>query len=124
MPYVIIVSRYKGRWVFVQHKDRSTYEMPAGHIEPGEDITSAAKRELYEETGAADFSLSFVSAYTVTAGGSTSGGYLYFAEIHALSDLPDSEIGRVALFTELPDKLTYPDIQPHLFEYVRKRLIL
>ena len=80
------------------------------------------QKELYEETGAAA-SLSFVSA-SVTAGGSTSGGYLYFAEIHALSDLPDSEIGRVALFTELPDKLTYPDIQPHLFEYVRKRLIL
>ena len=55
MPYVIIVSRYKGRWVFVQHKDRSTYEMPAVILNRGRHYF-CCKRELYEETGAADFS--------------------------------------------------------------------
>ena len=47
MPFVIIASRYKGKWIFVRHRERSTYELPAGHIEPGEDIFSAAgKRTL------------------------------------------------------------------------------
>ena len=58
MSIVIIASRYRDKWIFVKHKERSTYEIPAGHIEPGEDPSFTARRELYEETGATDFSLS------------------------------------------------------------------
>ena len=44
----------------MRHKDRSTFEIPGGHIEDGEDYISCAKRELYEETGAKEFDLHFI----------------------------------------------------------------
>ncbi|NLU35820.1 MAG: NUDIX domain-containing protein [Clostridiales bacterium] len=120
MPIVIIVSRHKGKWILVKHKKRNTYEMPAGHIEPGENPSAAARRELYEETGASEFSLKFMSYYTVTENENKAGGYLFFAEIHKLSELPDYEIEEIGHFDFLPEKLTYPDIQRILFDYVSK----
>ena len=51
IKYVIIVARYKDSFVFCKHKDRTTYELPGGHVEEHEDILTAAKRELEEETG-------------------------------------------------------------------------
>lgn len=122
MSIVIIVSRYKGKWILVKHKERNTYEIPAGHIEPGEHPSSAARRELYEETGATDFSLKFLSYYTITKHGRTSGGYLFFAEVHKLSKLPDYEIENIGLFDFLPDEQTYPLIQPVLFDYVLEHI--
>lgn len=124
MPIVIIASRFKNKWVFVKHKERSTYEIPAGHIEPGEEPEFSAKRELYEETGAVDFSLEFLTVYTVTQERKTAGGYLFFAEIITLAELPDFEIAEIALFDCLPDNLTYPLIQQRLFDYVLKHVKL
>ena len=34
-----------------------TWEIPGGHIEPGESPEEAARRELFEETGAAEFTI-------------------------------------------------------------------
>lgn len=31
--YAIVVSRYKNKWIFVKHKERDTWEIPAGHRE-------------------------------------------------------------------------------------------
>ena len=31
--YAIIVARYRGRWVFCRHRERTTYECPGGHRE-------------------------------------------------------------------------------------------
>ena len=45
--FVIIAAMYEGRWVFVRNKGTDTYELPGGHVEPGEDLLSAARRELY-----------------------------------------------------------------------------
>jgi nucleoside triphosphatase YtkD len=117
--YVVIVARYEGHWVLVRHKDRNTYEGPGGHIEPFEDGVSAAKRELYEETGAYDFSLELVSMYAVEQNKIESGGYLFFAEIRSLSELPDYEIAERFLFDRLPENLTYPDILPALYHRVQ-----
>ena len=36
LTYVVIAAREKEMWVFVRHRDRSTWEMPAGHIEKNE----------------------------------------------------------------------------------------
>lgn len=118
LTYVVIVSRHNGQWVLVRHKERSTYEIPGGHIEPGEDCTTAAKRELYEETGAKEFALDFISIYTVTTDEKTSGGYLFFADIQKLAELLDYEMAELVLMDQLPRNLTYPLIQPHLFNQV------
>lgn len=120
LTYVVIAARYNGKWVLVRHKERNTYESPGGHIEPDEDFITAAKRELYEETGARDFSLDLVSIYTVKTGEKTAGGYLFFADVKELSALPDYEIAEIVLMDKLPEKLTYPLIQPALFDYIMK----
>ncbi len=118
LTYVVIAARYNGKWVLVRHRERDTYEIPGGHIEPDEDFITAAKRELYEETGAKDFLLDLVSIYTVKTGEKTAGGYLFFADVKELSALPDYEIAEIVLMDKLPENLTYPLIQPHLFSRV------
>ena len=34
MSIVIIVSRYKGKWILVKHKERNTYEILPGILNP------------------------------------------------------------------------------------------
>ena len=51
LRFAVIITKTEGHWVFCKHKERSTLEVPGGHREPGEDILTTAKRELYEETG-------------------------------------------------------------------------
>ena len=124
LTYVVIAARHNGEWLFVRHKERSTYEIPGGHIESGEDYISAAKRELYEETGAKEFTLDFVSIYTVASDEKTSGGYLFFADVKELSALPDYEMAEIVLMDKLPMNLTYPKIQPFLYDKVQMWLNL
>ena len=123
LKFAVIAARFEGRWVFCRHKRRSTWEIPGGHREPGETVSETARRELWEETGALETELRPVCVYGVTRDGSTSYGMLFFGEIAALEELPrDSEIGQIVLMDTLPEELTYPEIQPHLYEKVRDLL--
>lgn len=120
LKYVIIAARYQNKkWIFVQHKERKTWEIPAGHIEVDEHPDQAAKRELYEETGATCFSISALFDYSVKEkNGTVNYGRIYFADVDKLDDLPESEIGKIKLKKKLPTKLTYPKLQPIMFQYV------
>ena len=124
LTFVVIVARYKEKWVLCRHKKRETLEVPGGHIEEGESADEAARRELYEETGAGKSDISFVCIYEVKRDGKDGTcGALYFAQIKELSQLPESEIGEVVLLDEFPEdlsRLTYPGIQPHLMVRVRE----
>ena len=120
MKYGVRVSRYEGKWVFCRHKKRNTWEIPGGYIEKGESALDAAKRELFEETGAVNFSLTPVNIYAVRSGEEKTLGMLYFAEIHNLERIPEEmEIAEVSFLSDLPEALTYPLIQPYLFAYVK-----
>lgn len=55
--YVVVLSKYNGKILLSRHKDRTTWETQGGHIEDGETPLDAAKRELYEESGAIDFDI-------------------------------------------------------------------
>ncbi len=112
IKYVVIVARYKDSFVFCKHKDRTTYELPGGHVEANEDILTAAKRELVEETGAIRFSIEFVSYYAYDALGA-----LFYAEIEELGKL-EYEIESLCFKDYMPLEITYPHIQPRLFTYV------
>jgi 8-oxo-dGTP diphosphatase len=119
LTYSVISARFNGNWVLVRHRDRTTLEIPGGHIEVNETPREAAGRELREETGASEFVIECVATYSVTANGSTGYGRLYFAEIAEMGDPADRfEIGEVFLMGSLPENLTYPLIQPLLFERV------
>ena len=120
--YAVIVARHNGRWVFCRHKDRQTYEVPGGHVEQGEAADDAAKRELYEETGAVNFEIERVTEYGVTIGGHTNYGVLYFADIKKMGKLPASEIAETILLDDFTTNPTYPYIQPRLFSLVKNHL--
>lgn len=117
--YSVVTALYKGRWLLVRHVGRHTWEIPGGHIEEGETSDDAAERELYEETGALEFSVECVSTYSVCIDGNTRFGRLYFSEVSFLGPVPDrNEISEVRAMDALPSELTYPDIQPLLFRRV------
>ena len=122
LTYVVIVAEYKGKWIFCKHKDRDTWEIPGGHIEPGEKPVEAAARELQEETGAEAFELQRICAYSVEHRERTSYGLLFHAQVEKPKKIPDSEIEKISLDDNLPEKLTYPEIQPDLFHKVKTEL--
>ena len=120
IAFVIMAARYRGKWVLCVHRERNTYECPGGHREAGETVLQAARRELWEETGAQKFDLTPVCTYSVRRDGQTTYGMLYAAEITRLGPLPPMEIERIELFDQLPDKerWTYAEIQPLLVKKV------
>ena len=122
LKYAIIAAKMGDKWVFVRHKDRTTWEIPGGHREKNEHIEQAAKRELIEETGAIDFTLKPICIYSVENEDGETFGALFFAEIFKLGELPDFEIAEIRLSKNLPEELTYPTIQPILFQHVIKLL--
>jgi len=118
--FVVIFARYRDKWLYSRHKERTTWETAGGHIEIGETALEAAKRELYEETGAIKFDIRPLFDYSVHTPMDFANGQVYFAEITELSGIPDSEMGEVALFDTYPEELTYPMILPVLFEKVEE----
>ncbi|SHK19030.1 NUDIX domain-containing protein [Paramaledivibacter caminithermalis] len=120
LKFAVISASFQEKWIFVKHKQRDTWEIPGGHREIGEDINNTAKRELSEETGAKTFRIKPICDYSVMRDDEVSYGRLFYAEIEALGELPDMEIEKVKLFDMLPEKLTYPEIQPFLYRKVLK----
>jgi 8-oxo-dGTP diphosphatase len=115
--YSLICARYMGKWVFVRHHSCNTYEIPAGHIETEELPLQTAKRELWEETGAIQYTIECIATYSVTKENYKGWGRLYFAEITSMGPFPDvTEISEVILSDDFPTENTYPDIQPLLFK--------
>ena len=121
LKFAVIASRKGGKWLWCKHKERDTYEIPGGHREQGEDITETARRELYEETGAVKFELLPVCVYGVEKDGEETLGMLFYAEVQELESELHSEIERVEFFDGVPERLTYPLIQPKLIEEYEKR---
>ena len=127
LKFAVIVSKYNGKFVYARHKERETWETPGGHRELNEDINDTATRELREETGAVKFIIEpicdYLCDYSVEReNDEKSYGRLYYAEIEKLGELPNLEIAEIALFDNMPENLTYPEIQPVLFDRALKQV--
>lgn len=124
LKFAVIISKTNGKWVFCKHKQRDTFEVPGGHREEGEDILSTAKRELYEETGAIDFDIKPICVCAVVRKSEDTEtetyGMLYFADIKTFENELHSEIEKIIITDELPEKWTYPLIQPFLMKQAEK----
>ena len=67
LKFAVIIAKTDNKWVFCKHRERETFEIPGGHRENGEHILDTAKRELYEETGALEYSIKPICVYSVTS---------------------------------------------------------
>lgn len=124
LTYVVIGAQFQGEWIFVRHHDRTTWEMPAGHIENDESADQAAVRELLEETGAVRSSLDHIHDYSVTVEGHTGYGRLYAATVLELGSKLKHEIVELQFSDELTSELTYPEVQTILFSQVKQHFQL
>lgn len=127
LKFAVIISKTNGKWVFCKHKERDFYEVPGGHREESENILETAKRELKEETGALDFTISPICVYSVTGKnkvnetGEETYGMLFFADIKSFENELHSEMEKVLITDSLVENWTYPLIQPKLIEEAKKR---
>ncbi len=120
LKFAVIVAKSNEKWVFCKHKDRDTYECPGGQRDDGEDIVTTAKRELFEETGAIEYNINPICAYSILGydgvhqNTEETYGMLFYANIITFGKMPDFEMEKIELFDELPNAWTYPEIQPLL----------
>ena len=120
--YVVVCTNYKGQWLLSRHRARDTWETQGGHIEPGETPLTAARRELYEESGVKDADVIPVCDYHGYTDKGSADGVVFLAVVHQLGELPESEMAEIRLFDTLPENLTYPNVSPRLYREAEKRL--
>jgi len=127
LKFAVIITKTNGKWVFCKHKERNTFEIPGGHREDNETILETAKRELREETGALNFSISPLCVYSVTGKnkvnetGEETYGMLFFADVKTFENELHSEMEKVLITDTLVENWTYPLIQPKLIEEAKQR---
>jgi len=114
---VVVVSEYKGQWVYCKAKGKDTWEIPGGKIEPDEKPLEAAARELFEETGAINTKIKPICIYSIFQP-----ALLCYANINEFENLPQSEIEKIGFFDDEPKNLTYPEIHPKLFSKVLEEM--
>ncbi|QSS99327.1 nucleoside triphosphatase YtkD [Pontibacillus sp. ALD_SL1] len=131
--HVWVISRYDGKWLLTEHKDRGI-EFPGGKVEEGETPEQAAVREVMEETGGEVEDLSYIGQYHVDGKGGCIIKNIYFATI---SNLTKQETyfetkGPVCLDT-LPKGLERnsqfsfmmkDEVLPHSLDYIKKTQLL
>lgn len=120
LEYAVIATKSNGKWIYVKHRERTTWEIPGGRREKDEPIHKTAERELIEETGAFTYEIMPIGAYSVTTDTAKSYGLLCYAEVEKFSDTLEHEIDEVREFDALPDEMTYPLIQPILMEAAKE----
>ena len=122
--FVVICSRYRDKWILSKHKKRTTWETQGGHIEAGETPLSAAKRELFEESGISDAEIYPVCDYLGYDSKGSANGVVFLAAVHSLGKMPESEMKEIGFFDELPPDLTYPNVSPVFYREAGKLLPL
>ena len=114
---VMCVCKYGNKYVFSYNQKRKGWEIPGGHIEEGETWQEAAKREMYEETGATKIEVEPICIYKISTF-----GLLCYCNILEMGELPkEYEMEKVLLSDILPDNLTYTDTYELFFKTVKEK---
>lgn len=116
--FVVMATQHQGKWVWLRQFGLNSWEIPGGHIENDETPEMAARRELWEETGAIDYKLTPVSDFSIWNNGKSSYNRLFYCEVFEFGELPKSEIEEIRLQNNIPEILTHGDIQPKLLQKV------
>lgn len=114
--HVVIFARHNGRWVFCRAGTRAGWETAGGLIESGETPTEAARRELFEETGAVDFTLRPLFDYVERRPYGWANGRAYLADVRTFGALPPFEIAEIREMDALPAEMRFPQLLPALYD--------
>jgi len=118
---VIVFAKFNNKWLLCKHKNRNTWEICGGHIEPNETILQAAKREVFEESGAIIDAIKIEGTYSFEENNIEKCGVYCSATIKEIKDLPDFEMKEIALFQDFPRNTTYPEIYTKLLKSMEKK---
>jgi len=117
--FVVIFARMNGQWIYARAKDRLAWETAGGHIEKGETSIEAAKRELWEETGASAFTIRPMFDYSVRVPDDFAYGQVFLADVTQLDTLPEEfEMEEIGFFDSYPSELRFPTILPILYRKI------
>ena len=108
--YVRMVTKHNGKFVLPWHKKSQKWDWVGGFVEKDEKPLEAAKRELFEETGAVDFDIFPVYDHESFHEDGTyfNNGRTYFVIVRKFADLPDgSEMEKIGFFDKIPDDFRY-----------------
>ena len=124
--YVRMVTKHNGNFVLPFHKKSQKWDWVGGFVEKGENPLEAAKRELFEETGAVDFDIFPVFDHESFNEDGThfNNARTYFVIVHEFSDLLDgSEMEKIGFFDKIPDDFRYNgnrEAQTEFFKRIEK----
>jgi 8-oxo-dGTP pyrophosphatase MutT (NUDIX family) len=97
--YVAVIARTRDRRILLvrQHRlvtGREAIELPSGHVDAGETPEEAARRELFEETGARASSMELLGELVPDIGRLTNRMWCFFAaDVDIETDVVDTEEG-------------------------------
>ncbi|TKC15899.1 RNA deprotection pyrophosphohydrolase [Robertmurraya kyonggiensis] len=81
--HVLTICRYEDAWLLTKHKLRGL-EFPGGKVEAGETLEDAARREVYEETGASLKELHFIGEYEVDNSTDSFVKVIFYGEVEGI----------------------------------------
>jgi 8-oxo-dGTP diphosphatase len=129
LTHAVTVVRHAGASLLVFNRRKRHWELPGGHIDPGETPRACAVRELREESGVvcAEASLRFAGATVIAtrAGESDAAvehGALYVADVEARVPFePNDEIAAVCWWNGVAAIAGLASIDRQLLELVREQ---
>lgn len=119
LAWAVVLADFNGQWLLVRHRQRSTFEAPGGKREPGESVFECATRELIEEASATEFTLDWITNYSIRLpNGTVSFGSLFHSNVASFSNQLCYETSEILVAKTLPNELTYPFVLPQLVEFL------
>lgn len=110
---VVILSYYQGKLLLSREKKNPAWEFQGGALEEGEIPSSAARRILYNESGACGFNLHPMCDFIYNE----KKGMAFLATVYELGPLSDGEMRERKAFDVLPAKWHYPELSSLLLKY-------
>lgn len=118
---VLIFAKYKNDWLLCKHRGRNTFEICGGHVEENENIYQAAKRELYEESGAYATKIKLIGYLSKMIDNCRQYSAIFIADLEKIDNLPNFEMVEICLTKTFPINTTYPGTYNKLLKIVMEK---